>query len=176
MREKLTSERVFLWQMRIERARWWLSFAASVGSRNGSFLFFVAPATRQNHTRDEEQSRPRSISLQLSCSLCVSLSGANKHSCLNKVVGTMPGPIGGAGGYWGGGSRLTHTSTICIAIPIGKMLLPGCLPLLCPSNAFHHKTPPRYTCACYNGSVHIRSARFHPQCELVRKKYFQCFL
>jgi len=147
MRVKLTSERVFLWQMRIERARWWFSLAASVGSRNGSFLFFVAPATRQNHTRDEEQSRLRSISLQLSCSLCVSLWGANKHSCLNKVVGTMPGPIGGAGegGYWGGGSRLTHTSTICIVIPIGKMLLPGCLPLLCPSfNAFPHNSPALY--------------------------------
>lgn len=119
-----------------------LSLAASVGPRNGSFLFFVPPATRQNHTRDEEQSRLRSISLQLSCSLCVSLWVANKHSCLNKVVGTMPGPIGRAGGYWGGGSRLTHTSTICIAIPIGKMLLPGCLPLLCPSyNFFSHQLP-----------------------------------
>jgi len=97
---------VFLWQMRIERARRWLSLAASVGSRNWPFLFFVAPATRQNRTRDEEQSRLRRKSLQLSCSVCISFWGANKHSCLNKVVGTMPGPIGWAEGIGVGGIAL----------------------------------------------------------------------
>ena len=92
--------------MRIERARRWLSLAASVGSRNWPFLFFVAPATRQNRTRDEEQSRLRRKSLQLSCSVCISFWGANKHSCLNKVVGTMPGPIGWAEGIGVGGIAL----------------------------------------------------------------------
>ena len=39
-----------------------------------------------------------------------------------------------------------------------------------PSTHFPTNSP-AFTRALYNGSVHIRSARFHTQCELVRKKY-----
>jgi hypothetical protein len=56
--------------------------------------------------RDEEQN---GLLHYNSPALCVSLSVANKHSCLNKVVGTMPGPIGGARGGTGGEGESTYT-------------------------------------------------------------------
>lgn len=129
------------------------------------FTSFVAPATRGNHTREEEQQTALlSRTWLVSLSFSVSLWGANKHSCLNKAVGTMPGPIGGARGALGGVDLHIQLLLYRIAIPIGKMLLAICLSSDPPPPTIQHismQTPPRYTRALYNGSRHILNAYFH---------------
>jgi hypothetical protein len=106
------------------------------------FLFSTSDKAKSHARRRTEHIK--NISLQLSCSVCISVWGANKHSCLNKVVGTMPGPIGLAGGIGVGG--------IALHIQFASLFLSArccCLAVYLSSAppTFSPQTPPRYTSA-----------------------------